>query len=440
MNSIRLRLLLISGLVLFAFVLITGFALQKANETSALEAQQGRMQGLVYALLGAIEIEEDAFVLNAGEVPEPRLSTPGSGLEAAVIDADGTIAWQSESMLDARQAGTMLAPGQWAFEADQVGGHFETAFGFRWLAENGSRQFTIRVSESMLDFLDRNAAFQRNLWLWILIPAGLLLLIQLVVLAWVTRPLKALADEVRGSEQGRDDHIDGRYPNELHPLQRALTTLLRQERGRRERYRQALDDLAHSLKTPLAVIRNLVHEKQTEADSEVSEQAVRMQEIISRQLRRAAGQSRALLAAPVGLREPLEAVIRSLQKVYADKGLEFRVDMEGDPEVRIDDADLYEILGNLLDNACKWARRRIEVTGTQKDGFVEIMVSDDGPGFPEEAARLLERGLRADSRQEGQGLGLAVVNEIVTAAGGSVELVSDAGDGAGACVSVTLPT
>ena len=437
MNSIRVRLLLISGLVLFAFVLITGFALQKANETSALEAQQERMQGLVYALLGAIEIEGDAFSLNAGEVPEPRLSTPGSGLEARVIDGNGSIVWRSQSTLDTEEVAARLAPGQWAFEADHSGSRFETAFGFRWLAESGGGQFTIRVSESMQEFLDRNAAFQRNLWLWLLIPAGLLLLTQLVVLAWVTRPLKALAEEVRGIEQGRDDHIDGRYPSELHPLQRALNTLLRQERGRRERYRQALDDLAHSLKTPLAVIRNLVHEKQTEADREVSEQAVRMQEIISRQLRRATGQSQALLAAPVGMREPLEAVIRSLQKVYVDKGLEFRVEMEGDPEVRIDHADLYEILGNLLDNACKWATGKVAVTGRQMDGFIEIRIRDDGPGFPEEAARLLERGLRADSRQEGQGLGLAVVNEIVNSAGGHIEIVDS--NGKGGCVRLILP-
>ncbi len=181
----------------------------------------------------------------------------------------------------------------------------------------------------------------------------------------------------------------------------------------------------------------ITYEKNSEADREVSEQALRMQEIISRQLGRAAGQSRALLAAPVEVREPLEAVIRSLQKVYVDKGLEFRIDLEGDLAVRIDRADLFDVLGNLLDNACKWARRHIEITGMERDGVVEIRISDDGPGFPDDAARMLERGLRADSRQEGQGLGLAVVREIVTAAGGSIELVGHGSKGA--CVRLLLP-
>jgi two-component system sensor histidine kinase PhoQ len=162
-----------------------------------------------------------------------------------------------------------------------------------------------------------------------------------------------------------------------------------------------------------------------------------MQEIISRQLRRAAGQSRALLAPPVSMREPLDAIIRSLQKVYVDKGLEFRIEMEADPEVRIDHADLYEILGNLLDNACKWAHQQIAVTAIEKDGFVEVSISDDGPGFPDDAARMLERGLRADSRQEGQGLGLAVVREIVTTAGGSIEITDS--NGKGGSVRLTLP-
>jgi len=220
-------------------------------------------------------------------------------------------------------------------------------------------------------------------------------------------------------------------------LQGALNTLLRQERGRRERYRQALDDLAHSLKTPLAVIQNLVHADGTDAGRQVSEQAVRMQEIISRQLGRAAGQSRSLLPAPVQLREPFEAVIRSLKKVYAEKGLEFSLDLQEDLAVRIDRADLFDVLGNLLDNACKWAAGKIEISGMQMDGFVEIRIRDDGPGFPEEAARLLERGLRADSRQEGQGLGLALVNEIVTAAGGSIEIADS--HGKGGCVRLTLP-
>jgi signal transduction histidine kinase len=110
--------------------------------------------------------------------------------------------------------------------------------------------------------------------------------------------------------------------------------------------------------------------------------------------------------------------------------------MQGDAQLRIDRADLYEVIGNLLDNACKWAQSQVEISVLETDALVEIRIRDDGPGFPAEAARLLERGLRADSLREGQGLGLALVNEIVTAAGGSIELVEQ---GEGACVRLMLP-
>ncbi|MEJ2310555.1 MAG: ATP-binding protein [Gammaproteobacteria bacterium] len=437
MNSIRLRLLFVSLLILLAFVLITGFALQKANQTSALQAQEDRMQGLVYALMGAIEIDDDNFALNAGEVPEPRLGSPASGLVATVADARGRLVWQSASAIEPGGEQAAAAPGEWRFRVLDDQERFSLAFGFRWLAESGAQLYSIHVSEEMAPFLQRQAQFRRQLWLWLLVPAALLLLVQLVVLAWVMRPLKRLAREVGEIESGEDDRVDGVYPRELHGLQGALNTLLGQERSRQQRYRQALDDLAHSLKTPLAVIRNLVHSGAGSAlERDIAEQSERMELIVARQLKRAAVRSQHLLSPPVGLREPLEATLRSMRKIYADKGLALRLEMQGDPQVRVDRADLYELIGNLLDNACKWARSLVEITIAEANALVEIRIRDDGPGFPAEAARLLERGLRADSLREGQGLGLALVNEIVTAAGGGIELVEQ---GEGACVRLTLP-
>jgi two-component system sensor histidine kinase PhoQ len=163
-----------------------------------------------------------------------------------------------------------------------------------------------------------------------------------------------------------------------------------------------------------------------------------MQQIISRQLSRAAFRSKVLLAAPIDLREPLEAVIRSLQKVYGDKGLDFRLEMDADQQVRIDQADLYEVLGNLLDNASKWAQGRVEVVVEREDDTVSISIRDDGPGFPAEAAKLLERGLRADMQQEGQGLGLAMASEIASAAGGGL-VIDDSAD-SGGHVRLRLPS
>ncbi len=443
MNSIRLRLLIASSLVLLAFVLITGIALQKANHTSSLQSQQERMQGLVYSLLGAIEIDADNFILNEYEVPEPRLTSPDSGLTASVIDRNATLIWQSATSLNESSEIAGVFPGEWKFFVDRAKQRFNLAFGFRWLAENRKQQFTITVTDSMDAFLQREKAFQRNLWLWLLAPAAMLLLIQLIILAWTMRPLKQLAREIRGVESGEDNRIDGIYPKELYPLQGALNTLLSQEQGRQKRYRQALDDLAHSLKTPLAVIRNLVASpaesvRHSGVNDEIAEQTERMQQIISRQLNRAAFRSRSLLAPPIGLNKPLEAIVRSLQKVYSSKSLDYQINLDEACSVRIDQSDLYEVLGNLLDNASKWAESSVVVTVDSTGNETVIRIRDDGPGFPEEAGRLLKRGLRADMQQEGQGLGLAMTRKIVTAAGGQLEI--DESVTTGGAVILRLPS
>lgn len=443
MNSIRIRLLIASSLVLLAFVLITGIALQQANHTSSLQSQHERMQGLVYSLLGAIEVDAENFTLNEYEVPEPRLATTDSGLMAWVIDRDEHVVWQSLTSLDEAAGGTSVFPGEWDFVVDEARQRFSLSFGFRWLAENTKQQFTIQVAESMHAFLERQKAFRRNLWLWLLVPAAMLLLIQLLILAWTMRPLKRLAREIRGVESGEDDRIDGAYPQELHPLQSALNTLLSQEQGRQKRYRQALDDLAHSLKTPLTVISNLVAFPadgvlQPDAKQEIAEQSGRMQQIISRQLKRAAFRSRPLLAPPIDLNTPLRAVIRSLEKVYSDKSLDYQIVCDEAASVRINQSDLYEALGNLLDNASKWARSRVVVTVASSGGVTVVRISDDGPGFPENAAQLLERGWRADMQQEGQGLGLAMTRQIVSAAGGQLRI--DASVKTGGVVILQLPS
>jgi two-component system, OmpR family, sensor histidine kinase PhoQ len=439
----RIRLLTASSLVLSAFVLITGIALQQANHTSALESQHERMQGLVYSLLGAIEVEAGGFTLNEYEVPEPRLSSPDSGLTARVVDRDGSVVWQSQTSLDAAAVTAAVFPGQWDFFVDEERRRFSLSFGFRWLADNTKQQFTIQVVDSMQAFLERQKAFRRNLWLWLLAPAALLLLIQLFILAWAMRPLQRLAREIRGVEAGEGDSISGDYPQELHPLQSALNTLLAQEQERQKRYRQALDDLAHSLKTPLTVISNLIASPangvlQMSAKQEIAEQSERMQQIISRQLKRAAYRSRSLLAPPIDLNRPLRAVIRSLEKVYSGKALDYLVDSEEGTSVRINQSDLYEVLGNLLDNASKWARSRVAVKVTASGVDTVIRISDDGPGFPPDAAQFLKRGWRADLQQEGQGLGLAVTGKIVSAAGGQLEI--DESVKSGGVVILQLPS
>jgi PAS domain S-box-containing protein len=217
-----------------------------------------------------------------------------------------------------------------------------------------------------------------------------------------------------------------------HPLEPRVwdvNELIESERARSTRYRESLDNLAHSLKTPMAVVRS-----QIEATGPIEERAGividqvdRMQGIVDYQLRRAAAGSAA--GGPRVEVEPVaEATLSALRKVYADRAIDASATIEPGSVFRGDRGDLAEILGNLLDNAFKWCRNavRLEVRrrhdGERRRPGLTIVVEDDGPGLdPERARSLTRRGERGDREVPGQGIGLAVVSEILDARGGGIE-------------------
>jgi two-component system sensor histidine kinase PhoQ len=225
-----------------------------------------------------------------------------------------------------------------------------------------------------------------------------------------------------------------------------INTLLSQQQEHLERYRRTLGDLAHSLKTPLAVLQNAVenHQPSDNLMAIVREQVERMNQITGYQLQRAATSGWTALVAPVAVREIAQKVLNGLQKVYADKQVVATLDMESHIEFPGDEGDLMEIIGNLVDNAFKWSKRRVCVLAETKPAPQEgqwdlfLRVEDDGPGIPSEMVRyVMQRGRRAESDIAGHGIGLSIVRDIVQVYGGTLEIgVSKWG---GAAVNVWLP-
>ncbi len=246
-------------------------------------------------------------------------------------------------------------------------------------------------------------------------------------------------------ESGSQARIRGDYPIELRALTDNLNALLAHEQARQRRLDHALGDLAHSLKTPLAIMHGAVQASGADTPDThlMREQLARVGDIVEYQLQRAragaAGSGQLAPAVPV--RRTAERITASLAKVYRHKVVETELDVEPTLVFRGAEADLMELLGNLLDNAFKWCRGqvRVQVTlnaGSGVDGL-RIQVEDDGPGIDAGAAEgLLERGARADETAPGHGIGLAVVREISKAYGGSVEIGS--ASLGGALVRLTL--
>ena len=237
------------------------------------------------------------------------------------------------------------------------------------------------------------------------------------------------------------------FPTELTGVARNMNVLIDSERARSDRYRHTLDNLAHSLKTPLAAMRALLNERHAEDfGRRYNEQIDRMDDIVRYQLRKPAAASAAdnLVLAPVSVEQEVTRLIDGLRKVYHDKRPEFDVRVARGILFRGDKGDFLEIAGNLLDNACKWCERKVRVAvvpSTGNSGVASGMVftvSDDGPGIPDDAAEaLLQRGMRLDESTPGHGIGLAVVKDIARSYGGRLSI--DRSDLGGAEIMVTIP-
>jgi two-component system, OmpR family, sensor histidine kinase PhoQ len=429
--SLRTRLLLATSATLAFFLAFGGLGLNQAFEASAQQSQLERMQAITYALLGAAEPNEYGELSFANDLlPDTRLGFPQSGLEAALFGSASGLLWGSPSLADNIPTPAPQPVGEWRFE--QLPGRFVLLFGISYGSDGGRpRHYTLMLSETSLLYNAQMRAYRRTLFIWLGGAAAALLLLQGAVMRWSLRPLRRLVHQLAEIESGSRERIEGTYPTELHSLTEGLNAMIINERSQQSRYRNALGDLAHSIKTPLAVLHGIA-ERPLAGDNQklLSEQVTRMGHIVQHQLKRAATVGSRALVEPTTLRPLVEKITGALSKVYQPRQINFQIDIPAELRIRADAGDLYELLGNLLENACKYGNQQVRIVVRRTQREVTLLIEDDGPGFPEEARHLLERGVRADTRYEGQGLGLGAVKDIVEAYQGRLTLGrSDLGGG-----------
>ena len=426
MLSLNARLTLAASLVLAAFFGLTGLALERAFRDAGLAAVQDRLQGEIYTLLAAAELENGARLLMPRALPEARYASPDSGLYARVTDSQRQVLWQSPSLLGFRiPFPATRADGVAEFapvDASNGGTLYALSFSVTWeLGAERTRHLIFEVAENREILGIQMAHFRRSLWGWLGTAALALLLAQGLVLRYGLAPLRRVAVELADIESGATQRLSANYPRELEMLTEPINAFITSGRGRLERSRNALAELAHSLKTPLAVLRSALDAggKGEELRRTLEEQTTRMHRTIDYQLQRAATSGPTPLAPAVDVAPLLSRLEDSLLKVYADKTLSMEVDVDAGLSFHGDEGDLVEIVGNLLDNACKWASACVTVRAEHRrrqDGGAGLMlrVDDDGPGIPlDKVDAVLARGVRADATRPGHGIGLAVVREIV---------------------------
>lgn len=413
MNSLRGRLLLGAGAVLLVFIALSGLTLQTALERYTEKAEYDRLQGLLFSLLGATEINSDdaTAVIALSRVPEPRLGQPDSGLQAIIYNNQGNALWQSPSLLRDPASVGLPQVNQWRFSNQPW---FSLAYGFEWvLSGDEVGRFGLVVQDLASPLQQQQRDLSKKLWLWMLVMAGLLLLLLVLLMHWGLHPLRQLPQELIDIRSGKRQRLSTEAPDELLPLSSSVNELLEHEQRLRERFRNALADLAHSLKTPLAVLRN-----HTSADETSAEQISTMESIITYQLHRAATAGSKALREPVEVLPTVQRLVTALGKVYLDKQIEFDVRIPAGFVLPVEENDLIEMLGNVMENAAKYGDAKVRVTA---EGH-SVMVEDNGSGFPEDAKSMLLRGTRADQRLPGQGIGLAVVNDVMNSYSAKLEL------------------
>jgi signal transduction histidine kinase len=239
-------------------------------------------------------------------------------------------------------------------------------------------------------------------------------------------PFDRLRARLASVRAGQADRVEGKYPNEVQPLVDDLNALLEHRERALQRAMATAGDLAHGLKTPLAILAQEAERAtaagQTELAGALGEQVERMRRQVDYHLARAraAGSSP---GARCSVLDAAEAIRRTLLRLHAARGLQLELDIPPADVVRCQREDLEEMLGNLMDNACKWARRGVEVRSVTDGKTAVITVDDDGPGVPAEMRQpVLQRGVRADEAGPGSGLGLAIVRDLAELYGGGLEL------------------
>jgi two-component system sensor histidine kinase PhoQ len=450
-GSLSVRLLASTTLVLLAAFAGTIALLDALFRQTSEDAIRDVLEVQVLTLIGLAEPADDGSLSLPADLPETRLKSPSSGLFAEIVDPIGSRVWRSPSAVGIDlAAGLTVGSGERSYQRRFLSDGTEALIlgvGITWeLVGDASYGFQVFVGEDLAAYQRRLKQFRQQLFGWFAaVMVALIITIWLLLRAGL-RPLNRMEREITAIEKGEAELLDEDYPRELVGVARNMNALVRSERQRISRFRTTMDDLAHSLKTPIAVLRSELESGDPETRV-LRDQVARMQGVVDYQLRRAAATGpRTLAPTAVKLAPICREIASSLRKIYADKNVEFDMLLPDGTTYPAEQGDLYELLGNLLDNAWKYCRSQVAIEIVEADAgrILVIGVSDDGPGIPpNEVSNVLHRGHRAPASGQrgdvpGQGIGLAVVAEIVELYGGDVSIASsDATNGT--TVEVHLP-
>jgi two-component system sensor histidine kinase PhoQ len=458
LNSLRTRIMVSALLVIVVVLPSIGFALNNAFKAQVEENLKDQLNAYFYSVLAVTEFENSDLIMPEALL-ENQFNVINSGLYALISSAQapaltdeveperleedraeqvqaeqaganqGNILWFSNSFLGADFAQDLPSPalGENNFDQIEVNGeaHFIYSFSVRFdiaTTNKASPIITLHIIKDLSAVTQQQNAFSQKLWTWLLILMLVLLVIQVFWLNWTLKPLARFTEELNNVQNGEAEQLSQQYPKELASVATQLNRLLSTEQQQRKRYRNALSDLAHSLKTPLAVIQS-----QQDLSSSSQAQISQINRTIDHQLKRAQSAGSNAWHLGVKIHTVTDKLLRTLAKIYPDIQIDLNNESALDAVFRGDENDLMEMIGNLLDNACKAASHKVLVSIEQQAARIIVSVEDDGSGIsPLQKSQILQRGKRADTYASGHGIGLAIVQDLVENYNGHLDLATSA--------------
>jgi len=400
--------------VLALFAPLTVVILDDAYTTSLTQAKMSELRLMNLGLLSAFELD--------GDIPfmpeilyEEQLNLPGSGY-LGVIVFRGHVVWQSASALDYTlpapnlnvNVGNELFVESYIANFDNDTDYFAYAFTAEFASESNFEPVRFYIFNNKHLFNEERETFISVVWRWLLILSGGLLVLIIVGISLVLMPVRKLISEISLTSSGQKQQLDAHYPVEFNPLKQSINELIESESQQRARYKNSLGDLAHSLKTPLAVALGV-----EKLPKQAVESLNQIDQIIQRQLKRASAGKTGWQAA-IPLLPITQKVANAMDKVYQHKQLSITIEAINNVAIKADETDIMEMVGNLLDNACKAADSKVLVALKNEGNWAVLTIDDDGPGVPSDKKQaLLERGTRLDTYADGQGIGMALVSDLI---------------------------
>jgi signal transduction histidine kinase len=446
-QSLRLRLLAAAAIAMIVALTGSGLVLANLFERHVEAREYAELRNHQNQIIAAVMIAADGQFNLSNAPADPRFVTPNGGLYWQ-IELPGGLKhrsrslWETELVLPADDLvdGTVhhhiiAGPNNSTLLAIERG----VTVG----PEASPVMLRLTVAVDRRD-LDTAAADFRDVLIKSLGVLGLALLAALLFQVQVgLRPLARLSTSLRQVHSGQADSITGTFPSEVQPLVADMNALLNRERMNNARARERAADLAHGFKTPLAVLAAISRDLQRQGHAASADDVNAQIDIMGRHAQRELARARMVGSTTLGqkavaVRPLVTKIVAALSRISADRDLTWSINVAEDVDFPGDENDLLELVGNLADNAAKWAVGHVRIAASRSDRLVIFQVEDDGPGIPLGAeADILVRGRRLDETVDGTGLGLSIVTKIVEAYGGTMALDRSVLGGLG--VVVTLP-